>query len=120
MHTFIVYRRYTMKNTTSSHSELAERMAALAHPARIAILRQLATQECCCCKDVVGGLDLAQSTVSQHLRVLVDSGLVRMVSQRPRSLYSVDRTALAALRSAMTDLVDTCCQPETAACRDHQ
>ncbi|HWK13390.1 MAG TPA: metalloregulator ArsR/SmtB family transcription factor [Rhizobiaceae bacterium] len=88
---------------------LADKLAALAHPARLSIVQYLAETECSCCKDVVGSLDLAQSTVSQHLKVLVAAGLVRMENERQRSLYSVDRTALAQLGVAMTDLMRDCC-----------
>jgi len=94
------------------HDVLARRLGALAHPARLDILRHLAEADCCCCKDVVGRLDLAQSTVSQHLKVLVEAGLVRVVSDRQRSLYSVDRAALGELGAAMTDMMRNCCDSE--------
>lgn len=90
---------------------LAARFAALGHPARIEILRHLAGVEACCCKDVVERLDLAQSTVSQHLKVLVEAGLVRLTPGRPRSRYEVDRDALAALSGAVDHLLDFCCAP---------
>ena len=88
---------------------LAAKLAALAHPARIAILRHLSSQGCCCCKDVVDTLDLAQSTVSQHLKVLVSAGLVRYAPERQRSLYAVDRDAAARLFQAVSTLLETCC-----------
>ena len=88
---------------------LAGRLAALAHPARIEILQHLAGVDACCCKDVVSRLDLAQSTVSQHLRVLVDAGLVRLTPGRPRSRYEVDRAALAALSDSVGRLLVSCC-----------
>jgi len=91
---------------------LAEKLAALAHPARIDIVRYLAGMDCCCCKDVVGRLDLAQSTVSQHLKVLVAAGLVRMVNDRQRSLYSVDRAALDQLGVAVTGMMRNLCAGE--------
>ena len=87
---------------------LADRLAALAHPARLEILRSLAEFECCCCKDVVGRLDLAQSTVSQHLRILVDAGLVRFTPEGTRSLYRLDREALAGLSGAFAGLLSSC------------
>lgn len=87
---------------------LASRLGALSHPARIVILQYLAGIEACCCKDVVERLDLAQSTVSQHLKVLVDAGLVRVTPERPRSRYEVDRAALAVLSDATSRLFDSC------------
>ena len=44
-------------------------------------------------------LDLAQSTVSQHLKVLVEAGLVRFSPERQRSRYEIDREALAGISS---------------------
>lgn len=92
---------------------LALRLGALAHPARLRILRHLAEEECCCCKDVVHRLDLAQSTVSQHLKVLVEAGLVSMEVAGQRSHYRIDRAALAGLAGSMDDLIKTCCAPAT-------
>ncbi|WP_437344289.1 ArsR/SmtB family transcription factor [Mesorhizobium marinum] len=83
--------------------------AALSHPARITILRHLARAESCCCGDVVEKLDLAQSTVSQHLKVLVDAGLVIFEPDRRRSRYRIDREALAAFSQSVDTLVKSCC-----------
>ena len=93
---------------------LAARLAALAHPARLSILRYLANNDACCCRQVVDQMDLAQSTVSQHLQVLVAAGLVKFRPDRQRSRYSVDRPALADLSQALGRFVDTipsgCCR----------
>lgn len=95
---------------TGSHAlSLAPKLAALSHPARIEILQYLADSGCCCCKDVVGHLDLAQSTVSQHLKILVDAGLVRFAPERQRSRYELDREALAGLSVSVSTLIDSCC-----------
>ena len=88
---------------------LAAKLSALSHPARLAILRHLSTRGCCCCKDVVGTVDLAQSTVSQHLKVLVEAGLVRYAPDRQRSRYELDRAAVASLSKAVGGLLDSCC-----------
>lgn len=88
---------------------IAEGLAALAHPARIEILRHLSGARACCCRDVVERLDLAQSTVSQHLKVLVEAGLVRFSPDRQRSRYELDRAALKALAASLAALVDGCC-----------
>ena len=89
--------------------QLAARFAALSHPARIEILRHLARHGCCCCGEVVEKFDLAQSTVSQHLKVLVDAGLVIFEPDRRRSRYRVDRVALSGLSDSVTTLVKSCC-----------
>ena len=88
---------------------LAAKLSALSHPARLAILRHLSMRGCSCCKDVVGTVDLAQSTVSQHLKVLVEAGLVRYAPDRQRSRYELDRAAVASLSKAVSGLLDSCC-----------
>mgnify|MGYP002860176916 FL=1 len=88
---------------------MAGRLNALAHPARLEILRHLSSAGCCCCKDVVDTLDLAQSTVSQHLKILVAAGLVRYRPDRQRSRYEIDRSAVAELARSVTGFLDTCC-----------
>jgi ArsR family transcriptional regulator, arsenate/arsenite/antimonite-responsive transcriptional repressor len=88
---------------------VAARLAALAHPARIEILKHLSASNSCCCREVVDHLDLAQSTVSQHLKVLVEAGLVRFAPDRQRSRYEVDREALAGVSASLNALVNSCC-----------
>jgi len=60
----------------SSCEELAAVFRALGHPARLAIVKQLAAQKDACCGEIVNHLPLAQSTVSQHLQVLKEAGLL--------------------------------------------
>lgn len=89
---------------------VTRRLAALAHPARLDILRQLAARDACCVKDVVARVGLAQSTISQHIRILVDAGLVSYRPNRQASCYSLDRAALAALSNEISALIGTCCR----------
>ncbi|WP_027164952.1 metalloregulator ArsR/SmtB family transcription factor [Mesorhizobium sp. WSM3224] len=96
--------------TRSTESRaIALRLAALSHPARIEILKHLSASRCCSCREVVDHLDLAQSTVSQHLKILVEAGLVRFEADRQRSRYAVDHAALAGVSASLTQLVDSCC-----------
>lgn len=92
-----------------AEDRLAAGLAALSHPARLRIVRLLSGARACCCRDVVERLDLAQSTVSQHLKVLVDAGLVRFSPDRQRSRYELDRAALKELASSLAALIDDCC-----------
>ena len=116
--------RLNQKKTTPSVAEdnadsvrMAAVMAALGHPARVTILRRLACCDECCCRDVVEHLNLAQSTVSQHLKVLVGAGLVSYEPRRPKSRYVLNRQALQSASTAIGDLVNYCCsqQPSNAA-----
>jgi ArsR family transcriptional regulator len=99
------------ESQVSREDALAVRLGALSHPARLAILRHLSVSGCCCCKDVVQSVDLAQSTVSQHLKILVEAGLVRYQPDRQRSRYEIDRAAVAQLSGAVSALLQSCCGP---------
>lgn len=83
---------------------LALRLRALAHPARLAIVRALAQTERCQCGQIVRGLTLAQSTVSQHLKVLKEAGLITGTIEGPRSCYCLDRDTVAALAAELVPL----------------
>lgn len=83
---------------------LALRLRALAHPARLAIVRALAQTDRCQCGQIVRGLTLAQSTVSQHLKVLKEAGLVTGTIEGPRSCYCLDRDTVAILAGELLPL----------------
>jgi ArsR family transcriptional regulator len=82
----------------------AERLKALGHPVRLAIVRALAERSRCCCADVCSGLPLAQSTVSQHLKVLKDAGLIAFHRDGVRSTYVLNHAALAAFCADLQEL----------------
>jgi len=82
---------------------LAALSKALGHPARVAIVRQLGATNACV-SDIVGALPLAQSTVSQHLKVLKEAGLVRGEVEGPRVCYCLEPGALASMRALLEEL----------------
>ncbi len=79
--------------------ELAELAKAVGHPARVRILRLLETRQGCICGDLVEELDLAQSTVSQHLKVLKGAGLIRGDVDGPRVCYCAEPRTLRRLKA---------------------
>ncbi|HWV39984.1 MAG TPA: metalloregulator ArsR/SmtB family transcription factor [Vulgatibacter sp.] len=79
--------------------ELATLAKALAHPARVKIVRILIRKNACICGDIVDELPLAQSTVSQHLKVLKDTGLIRGEVDGPRVCYCIEPHTLRRLRA---------------------
>ncbi|WP_051356430.1 ArsR/SmtB family transcription factor [Azorhizobium doebereinerae] len=85
---------------------LATQLRALAHPARLAVLETLARQDSCMCGEIVRGLPLAQSTVSQHIKILVEAGLIRASVSGSRTCYCIDKAALAALRDDVQALFE--------------
>ena len=84
--------------------ELAELAKALAHPARVQILRLLVRKNACICGEIVDELPLAQSTVSQHLKILKESGLIRGDVDGPRVCYCIEARALRRLKSLVGSL----------------
>lgn len=75
---------------TQKEQDLSAFAKALAHPARIAILKVLAQHNECICGEIVDVLPLAQSTVSQHLKELVNAGLISGSIDGPRSCYCIN------------------------------
>jgi len=71
---------------------------ALAHPARVKILRYLLGKNVCFCGEIVQKLPLAQSTVSQHLKVLKEAGLICGKIEGPARCYCVNPNALKQLK----------------------
>jgi len=77
--------------------ELAALTKAVGHPARVRILRLLAERPDCVCGTIVDEVGLAQSTVSQHLAVLKEAGLIQGEVDGPRVCYCLDQRALKRL-----------------------
>jgi ArsR family transcriptional regulator len=88
-------------------AETARLAKALAHPARVTIVRMLLARGDCVCGQIVLGLPLAQATVSQHLKVLKEAGIVRGEVDGPRVCYCVDPDALARLGTLLAELAGT-------------
>jgi ArsR family transcriptional regulator len=84
--------------------ELAALAKALGHPARVQIMRLLVRREACVCGDIVDELPLAQSTVSQHLKVLKEAGLIRGDIDGPRVCYCIEPKALRRLKALVGSL----------------
>lgn len=89
----------TRRSAALSEREAATLAKALAHPARVRIVRLLLQHGECFCGELCEHLPLAQSTVSQHLRVLREAGLVRSATCGRAVGYTVDRARLEALAS---------------------
>lgn len=83
---------------------LAALARALGHPSRLRILRLLAERQACVNREVVDELPLAQSTVSEHLRILRESGLVEVSDVDGRSTYCVSLVGLALLGAGIEAL----------------
>ena len=88
-------------------NELASFAKALAHPARIAILKELAKHQTCICGEIVEVMPLAQSTVSQHLKELKDAGLIQGTIEGVKSCYCINPEALRRLQQILESFFAT-------------
>ena len=86
-------------------AELGLLAKALGHPARVRILRLLLARDSCFCGEIVDQLPLAQATVSQHLKVLKDAGLIRGEIEGLRTCYCADRERLTRLHDLLGGLL---------------
>ena len=84
--------------------DLAKLSWALAHPARVRIVRLLLNRTSCMCGEIVDEMPLAQSTVSQHLKILRDSGLVQGEIDGPRICYCINKEAFKKLKKLVATL----------------
>ena len=83
----------------AADDELAKLGKAIGHPARVRILRLLSRKEARVCSQIVDELPLAQSTVSEHLRILKEAGLVRSSQDGPRVGYCINFDGLRRLKA---------------------
>lgn len=79
----------------------------LAHPARIRILEQFLDHRCKTAHEVVDECDLAQSTVSEHLRILREAEILSARKDGPRIWYCMRRSVLRQFAEAVEDLTST-------------
>lgn len=86
---------------SASDQQLAAWAKALAHPARVAILRTLAEKRSCICGEIVEVMPLSQATVSQHLKALKAAGLVEGEVEGVKSCYCINSTELQRLRDTL-------------------
>lgn len=110
---------------TFSDGDVAAVAKALAHPARIRIVRLLLEKQSCIGCDIVDEVGLAQSTVSEHLRILRSAGLVTGEIERPRVCYSLNPDRLMPLAGLLNTVFEQdsrgelrgsiCCPPSGSA-----
>lgn len=89
---------------SAEDERLAEICKALGHPARVKIVRHLIEQKACLTGELVDVVPLAQSTVSQHLKVLREAGVIEGEIDGPRRCYCVAPGVLEVFRGLVTEL----------------
>jgi ArsR family transcriptional regulator len=93
---------------------IADLAKAMAHPARLRILQLLARTSGCIGGDIVEAVGLAQSTVSEHLRILKAAGVITGEIDGPRVCYALDPAALTALTDFIATLTPVDFQAEVS------
>jgi DNA-binding transcriptional ArsR family regulator len=89
--------------------KMAEIAKALAHPARIKILKILLDTNVCMCGQIVDLLPLAQATVSQHLRELKQVGLIQGEIEGPKTCYCLNPKTIEMAKNQFTQLFTKIC-----------
>ena len=88
----------------AAEAHLAALSRALSHPARIRILRVLLERDVCIAGELADVVPLAASTVSQHLAILKESGLIKGEVDGPRRCYCADKAVVARFQSLVAKL----------------
>lgn len=90
-----------------SDLELADFAKAISHPARVAILKTISKKNMCICGEIVDVLPLSQSTVSQHLKELLKSGLIHGTIDGTKSCYCINWKAFAKFANEFNDFFNS-------------
>ncbi len=92
---------------------LSAMLKALGNPVRFRIMKYLAEKQVCITGDIVEFTTLAQSTVSQHLKVLRDAGLIGGEIEGPATCYCVSPAGMQFLKTQIDKWLPDCCNPVT-------
>jgi ArsR family transcriptional regulator, arsenate/arsenite/antimonite-responsive transcriptional repressor len=92
---------------------LVQMLKALGNPIRFEIMRTLAERQMCITQDIVDAMPLAQSTISQHLKVLREAGLIHGEIEGPATCYCVNPEGVRWLKEQIESWLPTCCEPGT-------
>lgn len=99
----------TLRLLTPDEARLARMLKALGSPVRFQILQTLAEKRACITGEIVEFTNLAQSTVSQHLKVLREAGLIQGDIEGPATCYCVNPEAVTWLKDQIESWLPGCC-----------
>ncbi len=92
---------------------LAQMLKALGNPIRFQIVKTLAERQTCITNEIVESTTLAQSTVSQHLKVLREAGLIQGEVEGPATCYCLNPEGILWLKRQFGNWLPNCCRPLT-------
>lgn len=104
----------------SDKTRLALMLKALGNPIRFKIVEYLAAHQTCQTQEIVASTPLAQSTISQHLKVLREAGLIRGEIDGPATCYCLDPEGILWLKNQIEAWLPGCCQPEISLIKNRQ
>jgi ArsR family transcriptional regulator len=105
----------TRRPLTTDEQRLAKMLKALGNPVRFAIVQILAERQMCITGELVELTNLAQSTVSQHLKVLRDAGLIKGEIEGPATCYCLNPGEVRWLKDQIGGWLTGSCEPAAAA-----
>jgi len=91
---------------SSELQECAELFKALAHPARLSILKYLAETKTCITGDIADEIPLGRTTVNQHLKELKDAGLIQGTTEGAKTCYCLEPKRIRELKRISEKFVD--------------
>lgn len=112
------HRQPAARHLSSGEARLARMLKALGNPIRFCIVKTLAERQSCITQEIVDATPLAQSTVSQHLKVLREAGLIRGEIEGPATCYCLNPDGIRWLKEQIQAWPLECCQPDAQ--EDHR
>ncbi len=100
----------TLHPLTADEQRLGRMLKALGNPVRFQILQVLAEKQVCITGEIVDSTNLAQSTVSQHLKVLREAGLISGEIEGPATCYCLNVKGILWLKQQITNWLPDCCK----------
>jgi ArsR family transcriptional regulator, arsenate/arsenite/antimonite-responsive transcriptional repressor len=97
---------------TTDEERLVQMLKALGNPVRFRIMQTLAERQMCITQEIVDTTPLAQSTVSQHLKVLREAGLIQGETEGPATCYCLSESGVRWLKERIESWLPDCCQPK--------
>ena len=100
----------TIRSLSSEEQRLAKMLKALGNPVRFQIMQILAERQVCITGEIVEATTLAQSTVSQHLKVLREAGLIHGEVEGPATCYCLNPLGILWLKDRIGSWLPDCCK----------
>ncbi len=106
----MVKANHTLRPLSSDEQRLGRMLKALGNPVRFQILQILAERQMCITGEIVDSTHLAQSTVSQHLKVLREAGLISGEIEGPATCYCLNVQGILWLKEQINEWLPDCCK----------